>query len=220
MKAALFDLDGVIVDTEPVYSLFWGEMGRKYNVAAKDFANIIKGTTLTQILDRYFPDADTQKLIVDDLERYEANMSYPVFRYVEDYLRQLQRSGIPCAIVTSSNLRKLDNLWQQHPGLRAYFRVVITDEDVTRSKPDPQPYLIAASRLGCEPEDTYVFEDSINGLISGRRAGAYVVALSTTNPVETLRDYADMVIAGFDELLTECDTHPDCSRVHGVVDHH
>lgn len=55
MKAALFDLDGVIVDTEPSYSIFWGGMGKKYNVPVDNFADVIKGTTLTQILNRYFP---------------------------------------------------------------------------------------------------------------------------------------------------------------------
>lgn len=199
MKAALFDLDGVIIDTEPSYSIFWGAMGVKYNVGIDNFADAIKGTTLTQILDRYFaPSLHSE--VVEQLEAYEKNMRYQIFPDVIDFLDTLKSLGIPCAIVTSSNDEKMSNLWNQHPALRGYFDAIVTDEDVTHSKPDPEPYLIGASRLGAVPEDTYVFEDSFNGLLSGRRAGARVVALATTNPYESLVDKADIVIRGFGEF--------------------
>lgn len=194
MKAALFDLDGVIVDTEPSYSIFWGGMGKKYNVPVDNFADVIKGTTLTQILNRYFPAKEVQAQVVKELEDYEYNMVYTIFPGVREYLDLLKGSGVKCAIVTSSNLAKMDNLWQQQPWLRSYFDAVITDEDVTHSKPDPEPYLVACKALGVTPEDACVYEDSYNGLLSGRRAGAKVVALATTNPYDTLTDKADMVI--------------------------
>lgn len=199
MKAALFDLDGVIIDTEPSYSIFWGGMGEKYNVGIDNFADAIKGTTLTQILDRYFaPDLHAE--VVEQLEAYEKSMRYQLFPDVTDFLDSLRRLGYSCAIVTSSNLDKMSNLWNQLPGLREYFDVLITDEDVTHSKPDPEPYLTGAARLGVAPEDAFVFEDSFNGLLSGRRAGARVVALATTNPYESLVDKADIVIRGFGEF--------------------
>lgn len=199
MKAALFDLDGVIVDTEPSYSIFWGGMGARYKVGIDNFADAIKGTTLTQILDRYFVKSLHDE-IVEQLETYEKSMSYHLFPGVIDFLKSLKSLGFPCAIVTSSNLEKMSNLWNQLPDLRGYFDVIVTDEDVTHSKPDPEPYLTGASRLGVDPADAYVFEDSFNGLLSGRRAGARVVALATTNTVESLNDKADIVIRGFGEF--------------------
>ncbi len=199
MKAALFDLDGVIIDTEPSYSIFWGGIGVKYNVGIDNFADAIKGTTLTQILDRYFAPA-LHAEVVEQLEAYERTMQYQLFPDVVPFLSRLRSLAIPCAIVTSSNDEKMSNLWSQHPALRSFFDAVVTDEDVTHSKPDPQPYLIGASRLGVAPENTCVFEDSFNGLLSGRRAGARVVALATTNPYESLVDKADIVIRGFDEF--------------------
>lgn len=203
MKAALFDLDGVIIDTEPSYSIFWHGTGVKYNVGIPDFADAIKGTTLTQILDRYFsPNLHSE--IISQLEDYERSMEYRLFPDVLPFLNSLGSIGVPCAIVTSSNCEKMANLWRQHPGLIKCFQAVITDEDVTHSKPDPEPYLIGASRLGVPPQDTWVFEDSFNGLLSGRRAGAHVVALATTNPYESLVDKADIVIREFSEFpLTE-----------------
>lgn len=199
MKAALFDLDGVIVDTEPSYSIFWGGMGRDYNVGIDNFADVIKGTTLTQILERYFPE-EVREEVVEKLNQYEREMRYEIFPEVRDYLEGLSSRGVKCAIVTSSNLEKMDNLWKQQPWLREYFDVVITDEDVTLSKPDPQPYLIAAERLGIAPEDCVVFEDSYNGLLSGRRAGCRVVALATTNPRASLQDKADIVVDNLGQL--------------------
>lgn len=199
MKAALFDLDGVIVDTEPSYSIFWGGIGRDYNVGIDNFADVIKGTTLTQILEWYFPE-EVREEVVEKLSQYEREMRYEIFPEVRDYLEGLSSGGVKCAIVTSSNLEKMDNLWKQQPWLREYFDVVITDEDVTLSKPDPQPYLIAAERLGIAPEDCVVYEDSYNGLLSGRRAGCRVVALATTNPRASLEDKADIVVDNLGQL--------------------
>lgn len=197
---ALFDLDGVIVDTEPSYGRFWTMMGPRYNIYDPCFANSIKGTTLTQILERHFPDEEMKKRVVEDLDKFEDTMEYPLFDHVLDFLSQLQEANIKCAIVTSSNLVKMNNLWKQHPHLRNYFEAVITDEDVTRSKPDPEPYIVAAHRLHTEPTEAWVFEDSYNGLKSGRASGAKVVALATTNPRDTLYDLADLVIDDFSQL--------------------
>lgn len=199
MKAALFDLDGVIIDTEPSYSIFWSGIGHEYNVGIDNFSDVIKGTTLTQILNKYFAD-NLHVEIVRKLNKYEREMEYVVFPEVKDYLNKLKNEGVKCAIVTSSNLEKMDNLWSQQPWLRECFDEVITDEDVTRSKPDPQPYLIAAERLGVAPADCVVYEDSFNGLLSGRRAGCRVVALATTNSRVSLEDKADIVVDNLGQL--------------------
>lgn len=192
MKAALFDLDGVLVDTESSYGIFWASIGRKYGVGGDDFANIIKGSTLTRILDSYIP-KQLQAEVVESLEDYENKMKYPIFDGAEKLLTELNAAGILCAIVTSSNNDKMQNLWRKHPEFRQYFNAVITDENVTKSKPDPEPYLVAAKALGVDIKDCWVFEDSYNGLLSGRRAGAKVIGLATTNPIDTIRDKADAV---------------------------
>lgn len=75
-KGALFDLDGVLIDTENQYSVFWGNIGREYNVGYNDFAERIKGTNLTSILNTYFPDKATQAEIVNRLNDFQDNMSY------------------------------------------------------------------------------------------------------------------------------------------------
>lgn len=195
IRGALFDLDGVIIDSEGTYSLFWSARAKEYAVPVPNFAQVIKGTTLDSILN-YFP-ASEHATIIDKIKDYERHMLYPVFPGVIEFLTSLRREGFRTAIVTSSGEAKMERLWEQQPGLRAYFDSIITDADVQRSKPDPQGYLIAAERIGCSPERCYVFEDSFNGLLAGRRAGACVIGLATTNPAESLQGKADLIIDSF-----------------------
>jgi len=199
--AALFDLDGVLVDTETIYSQFWSDMDRRYPTGVADFASAIKGSTLPSIYASYFPDPSVQAEISAMLAAHEENMPYRLFDGVAEFLDGLRARGIPAAIVTSSGVRKMEHLFSVIPGLRGRFDAVLTDADVSRSKPDPEGYLLAAARLGRRGDECYVFEDSFAGLEAGRRAGAAVIALATTNPRAALTEKADAVIdtfVGFD----------------------
>ncbi|MDE5607607.1 MAG: HAD family phosphatase [Muribaculaceae bacterium] len=202
MNAALFDLDGVIIDSEGAYSQFWGSIGREYG-CAPTFADDIKGTTLTDILTLHFSDEATREEVTQKIHDYEETMKYPLFDHVTEYLEKLHSEGIKCAVVTSSDDVKMSYLWKQHPKLKGFFDVIVTGSMVKESKPSPEGYLKAAKMLGTAPEDCVVFEDSFQGVEAGRRAGAKVIALATTNPADSLADRADRVIMSFAELLNE-----------------
>ena len=192
MKAALFDLDGVLIDTEPVYTEIWSDIERHFPTGIDNFAKIIKGTTLPNILSTYFRPED-HNAIIEMLTISEDNMAYPLFPDTVPFLVKLRRAGIPAAIVTSSNDIKMKRLFSMYPGFENYFKSVITDSRVKRSKPDPEGYLLGATDLGMAPADCVVFEDSFNGLKAGRAAGATVVALATTNSPDSLRPYCDLL---------------------------
>lgn len=202
IKAALFDLDGVLIDTETLYTEFWHGLGQSRNVGIDDFAQRIKGTTISDILATYFPPSQHEAILAE-LKNFEANMRYSLFPGVADFLGSIRRAGIKAAIVTSSNDAKMQRLWEQLPGLRQWFDAVITDSMVERSKPDPQPYQVAAAALGEKSGDCCVFEDSFSGIESGRRSGARVVALSTTNPQSSLIGKADLVAPSLQSLSVE-----------------
>ncbi len=191
---ALFDLDGVLIDSEGIYTEFWHDIDTAYPTGVADFEYVIKGNTLEAILDTYFPDAEVRRVILERLKEHEQSMRYVFFDGVEDFLRRLKAGGIPMAIVTSSNRVKMRHLFESLPVLEDLIDVVITGDDVTRSKPDPQGYNMAAARLGLDPNRCVVFEDSLAGVEAGRRAGGAVVAIATTNPADRLRPMADMVI--------------------------
>ena len=195
---ALFDLDGVILDTEGSYTAFWDDYGSRH-FSEKDFGLKIKGQTLVKILGDYFPEENERKAITDAINDFERKMSYPFVPGVENYIKSLKSNGIRTVVVTSSNLLKMENVYRCHPGFREMFDMILTSEDFSESKPSPYCYLKAMRLFGAGPEDCVVFEDSLAGLQAARASGAFVTALTTTNPEEVVRNYADLVIRDFND---------------------
>lgn len=192
--AVLFDLDGVLVDSEGIYTEFWEEIDRRYPTGVKDFAHVIKGNTLARILGTYFPDESIRRAILVELKRQEEEMVYRLFPGVDRLVMSLKEASIPTAIVTSSNAAKMRHLFNAVPLLRDNIDTIITEEDVTNSKPNPEGYLKASERLGVDPSHAVVFEDSLAGIEAGRRAGAVVVGVATTNPRSTIENLADVTV--------------------------
>lgn len=195
---ALFDLDGVILDTEGSYTAFWDDYGSRH-FSEKDFGLKIKGQTLVKILGDYFPEENERKAITDAINDFERKMSYPFVPGVENYIKSLKSNGIRTAVVTSSNLLKMENVYRCHPDFKEMFDIILTSEDFSESKPSPYCYLKAMKLFGAGPEDCVVFEDSLAGLQAARASGAFVTALTTTNPEEVVRNYADLVIRDFND---------------------
>lgn len=191
---ALFDLDGVLVDSEGTYSRFWGEMGRRYRPEIPDFDMVVKGTTLPDILGRYFADPALSAGICAELEEFEAAMAFPLFEGVMEFLADLRRHDIPAAIVTSSGADKMKRIFDGNLEFASFFDALVTSADVKQSKPAPECYLTGARKLGVEIDDCFVFEDSINGLAAGMSSGATVIGLSTTLPASELRGRAHLLI--------------------------
>lgn len=205
MKAALFDLDGVVFDTEPQYTIFWGAQCREFHPEHPGLEHEIKGQTLVQIYDAWFSGElqEKQAVITERLNLYEQQMDYIYVPGFEDYVKKLRTQGVKTAVVTSSNRIKMEAVYQRHPEFKGLFDAILTSEDFERSKPDPDCYLKAANRLGVSVKDSVVFEDSFNGLKSGRAAGMYVVGLATTNPAEAISPYADKVVKDYHELASD-----------------
>lgn len=198
-KGMLFDLDGVLVDSEGEYSKFWGAMGDRYGLVST-FASDIKGTTIGEIL-LNFPEGDRDGILAA-LHEFESNMEYPVYPGVMEFLGRLKKAGIPSAIVTSSDNVKMDLLFGRRPELREMVNVVITGSMVSRSKPDPEGYLKGAELIGVPIEECCVFEDSLQGLQAGRSSGATVIGIATTNSREKVAPLADITVDRFEEILS------------------
>ena len=199
VKACLFDLDGVVFDTEPLYTLFWRNLDKRLRPDIDNFEHIIKGQTLIQIYDKYFSgDEEKEKEITTNLYEYERNMSFNYISGFELFIKELRSKGIKTAVVTSSNLAKMQNVYNKHPEFKGYFDEILTSEDFAESKPSPDCYLKAAERFGVSPEECVVFEDSFNGLRSGIASGACVIGLATTNSVAELKPYTEEVISNYD----------------------
>lgn len=197
-KAALFDLDGVVFDTEPQYTEFWEAKGKQIHPEIPDFAFRIKGRTLTEIYSQYLPgQPDLQAEITKELYDFEQHMHFEYVPGFETFVQTLRSQDIKTAVVTSSNHAKMANVYTTHPEFKALVDIILTSEDFKRGKPFPDCYLQAAEAFGLKPVECVGFEDSVNGMKAVKAADMYLIGLATTNPRALVAEYADMVIDNY-----------------------
>ena len=203
LKAALFDLDGVVFDTEPQYTVFWGSQCRLYHPEHPGLEHEIKGSTLDQIYGRWWSGEleKEREAVTQRLNEFEAQMDYTYINGLEAFINDLHQHGVKTAVVTSSNQPKMQSVFKARPEFKELFDAILTSEDFAESKPSPDCYLRAANRLNVSTDECVVFEDSINGLRSGCAAGMKVVGLLTTNPLEKVRQLSDIQIPDYTMLI-------------------
>lgn len=198
-KAALFDLDGVIFHTEPLYDVFWEGISREFRPDTPEMVSQMKGQTMVYTLDRWFsgPYEHLRPEVIRRMNEFESHMAFDYVPGFLVFLEDIRSRGVRTAVVTSSNLPKMANVYRCHPRFKAMFDTILTSEDFSRSKPDPDCYLVAARRLGLPPADCVVFEDSLNGLRAGNAAGMLTVALCTTLEPSALRPLSAFQLPDF-----------------------
>jgi HAD superfamily hydrolase (TIGR01509 family) len=202
LSGAIFDLDGVVLDTEGMYTKIWGAVGRKYHPEIDGFADMIKGMTLRNIMDKWFPGEELQREVDETLRRYEAEeMEFRYLNGADEYIRGLRERGIKTALATSSKREKIESVKRQIADIESLFDVVVTAEDVMRSKPDPEIFQKAAELIGKGAGECVVFEDSLNGLKAGRAAEMYVVGVVGTYSRAQVEALSDVTIDRMAELV-------------------
>jgi len=188
MKGAIFDMDGLLLDTERVYQENWLETARRYGQTPyPDFPAAVSGTTgenQRRIIRRYFPTVDARAFQEDCISRVDRLLEQhcapekPGARALLEYFRT---RGVKTALASSSaRERVLGNLRQA--AMEDLFDVIVSGQEVERGKPEPDIFLLAAERLGCPPEECYVFEDSVNGVRAGMAAGCAAVMVPDLVP--------------------------------------
>lgn len=202
IKAALFDLDGVVFDTEKQYTVFWGSQCCLYHPEHPGLEHEIKGQTLDQIYDHWWSgELEKERPVVTQrLNEFEAHMSFEYVEGFEAFVADLRAHGVKTAVVTSSNQPKMQSVFRARKEFQSLFDAILTSEDFAESKPSPDCYLKGAARFGVSPSECVVFEDSFNGLKSGQAAEMYVVGLTTTNSEESIKSLSDVQIANYKGL--------------------
>lgn len=201
-KAVIFDLDGVLTDTVEQHYLSWrclmDEIGVPFD---REINDRLRGRTREESLEiilgpriaEFSPErrADLLRRKNETFLRLIANMtSVDLFPGVLELLKDLGRHGVPLAVASSSRNAELI---LGRLGVRSFFRIVIDANQVPRSKPHPDVYLVTAERLGIPPYRCIAVEDGASGIAAARAAGMTVIGVGPT-PLVALADriYPDM----------------------------
>lgn len=212
---AIFDMDGVIVHSNPAHEQTIKEFCKKYNhdVTDKFLRNHIFGRTNKEWIPELFGDITDETLAAyaDEKElmfRERFDPSAAVIEGVGSFLKQLSEKSIPCVLATSAPGDNADYILDTLK-FRSYFSTILDSSHVDKGKPEPEVYLKAAKSLGLPPSQCIVFEDSLAGIEAGRRARANVVGITSTHtPAELgkcLRTYNNFNEIDIDELLALID---------------
>lgn len=197
--AILFDHDGVLVDSEPLHRVAWEATFEPKGIAVseEDYTWSVGRRDLlfaARVSEKYRVDLSPAE-IVDEKRRHLQTLLATKALLLPGISDLVQRLGELYPLgVASSAVRHDIHITLTRFDLEKHFRVVIGAEDVTRHKPDPQPYLIAAERLGVEPGRCVVLEDSITGIQSAKAAGARVIGVAGTFPAERIRPFTDTIV--------------------------
>ena len=204
--AAIFDWDGVIVDSSAQHEASWKVLAQREGRTLppghfkKGFGmkneviipNVLGWAKDAAEIDRL---ARTKEQIYRDLVDRDGISAIPG---VMEWLGMLHEAGVPCAIGSSTHRLNIDCVLR-HIRLADHFTAIVAGNDVTHGKPAPDIFLKAAERLGCPPSRCVVFEDAHVGIEAARAGGMKVVAVTTTHPADSLRD-ADIVVRRLDQL--------------------
>ena len=207
VQAVLFDMDGVITDTESIgYEVMREAAKLQGTEISRAFFASIMGSTKESGVQRFgqvYPQLDCERVYGDfhDLMLERArNRQIKLMKGVTETLDLLEQRGIPCAIASSSPL-SIVRAYLEPMGILHRFCAIATGDEVTHSKPAPDIFLLAARKLGKRPEDCLVAEDSGNGLRAGRASGAKVCMVPDQIPFsEELRPFCDYVLGSLLEL--------------------
>jgi beta-phosphoglucomutase len=207
--AAIFDMDGTMVDNTPYHYRSWQTIFKKYNkgsLSSETYKVEISGVSIIDTLRHLFADADetTLKGLLKEKEGYYKEFYGPYVTPVnglEDFLIQLKDAEFKLAIASSATVDDIDFILNHVP-IRKYFDVIIDGNSVSKGKPDPQIFLKAAADLDIEPQNCVVFEDSIAGIKAANAAGMKVIGITTGHPGNKLQP-VDLIINNFTELNSQ-----------------
>ena len=209
IKAIIFDMDGVLVDSEPLHQKVEFEVCREFGMKVREEElDRFRGTKLEDIysfvIKKYGTGNESiEKMIERKIEIYlkYALREMKLIEGVSEFLEKLRASGKYSYALTTSGRKVQQDQILAKVKLDKFFPIIVTADDVTRGKPDPEAYLITTEKLKELPENCLVIEDSDNGIISAKAAGCQTCGIPTSLPRECLEKAgADLIVSNFKEL--------------------
>ncbi len=197
----LFDFDGVIANTEPLYDVYIDGLGVKYNLGINNLAEKVKGVPTVEIIAKYFGHLDAKLIqeVEDNLADFEITMDIPPIAGALEFIHYLKQNGYKLGLVISSQLVKMERALKILK-LENSFDSLVTADRITKGKPDPMCFLLAAKDMDASPENCIVFEDSLHGINAGLSAKMKVIGLTTSFTEEQIKDMVYATIPDFSNL--------------------
>ena len=211
IKAVLFDMDGLMVDTESLATEAFIHSAKKqgYNMTKEETLLVLGFTTksIYEFWENYFKNSDVSgKQLVDDHYKYIENILFTTgprkMPYIEELLKYLKENNYKVAVASSSNMDHIINNMEK-TGLKKYIDEFASGAEVENGKPAPDVFLLAAERLGVKPENCLVLEDSKAGVIAGSSAGAKVIMVPDMfKPDEECKERTYRIVGNLGEVIS------------------
>ncbi|MBR3283212.1 MAG: HAD family phosphatase [Ruminococcus sp.] len=210
LKGAIFDMDGVLIDTEKLYLRFWKEAAAEFGYdmrdehvfAVRSMARKYSIPKLKSMLGEDFPTEEVRSRRTELMNDFISKSGIETKKGLFRLLNHLRDSGIKIAVATATQ-RERTLSYLSRIGALEFFDAVICGDMVTAGKPAPDIYLTAAAELGLPPEECAAFEDSPNGLMAAHSAGCYTVMVpDLTQPDDEVSPYIDNVIEDLGEAVS------------------
>ena len=210
IKAVLFDMDGLMVDTESLATEAFIHSAKKqgYDMTKEETLMVLGFTTksIYEFWENYFRNSDVSgKQLVDDHYKYIENVLFTTgpkkMPYIEELLKYLKENNYKVAVASSSNMNHIINNMEK-TGLKKYIDEFASGTEVKNGKPAPDVFLLAAERLGVEPKKCLVLEDSKAGVIAGSSAGAKVIMVPDMfKPDDECKEKAYKIVNNLGEVI-------------------
>ena len=211
VTAVLFDMDGLMVDTESLATEAFIHSAKKqgYDMTKEETLLVLGFTTksIYEFWENYFKNSDVSgKQLVDDHYKYIENILFTTgprkMPYIEELLKYLKESNYKVAVASSSNMDHIINNMEK-TGLKKYIDEFASGAEVENGKPAPDVFLLAAERLGVKPEECLVLEDSKAGVLAGSSAGAKVIMVPDMfKPDEECKERTYRIVGNLGEVIS------------------
>jgi len=208
IKAIIFDMDGVLVDSEPFHVEIEKQQFLLNRLPISDeehrrYMGVASDVMWKEISERHSLNVSVEEITeqnrIESIRFFTELKDIPVMPELPELLERLKQKKYPMA-VASSSFPEIIELILERTGLRKYFQVVVSSQEAGRSKPEPDVFLLAARKLKIQPRDCLVIEDSKNGITAAWAAGMRCVAYQSPAVNPQNQKQADAVIKSYSQL--------------------